>query len=92
MLSFPFTVTSALVLKKELFKIRIESYGSDFQEARLEVARVAAPVFGADKKLEGVIDVAGPFFRMNRKTKLRYAAAVKKYAESISKELGYEKY
>ena len=88
----PFTITSATALKKELLRIRSGGYGSDFQEARLEVSRVAAPIFGTDKKLEGMVDVAGPFFRMNRKTKSKYAAAVKKCAGNISKELGYEKY
>lgn len=87
----PYTITNLEELKEELIEIKNKKIAFDFQEARLEVSRIASPLFNHNSEIAGVIDIAGPYFRINQKDKDKLGSIVKEFANKISKELGYKK-
>ncbi len=82
-----FTVTDFDALEKELRKIRAQGYAIDNQEMRLEVFRVAAPVFDGSGRIVGCLGVAGPSFRLDRDKAKSMARDVKTVAGELTREV-----
>jgi DNA-binding IclR family transcriptional regulator len=82
-----FTVTDLEALKQELKKIRARGYAVDYQEMRLGVFRVAAPVYDHRGKIVGCLGVAGPSFRTDEDKTKDMGRHVKAVAKELSKEV-----
>ncbi len=76
-------------LKKELKKISQLGYAEDDEENELGVRCIGAPVFNYRGEVEGAISISGPTLRVTKEKVEEYGKKVKKYADLISKELGY---
>jgi len=85
------TITDLGELKSELELIRHNGYAEDNEENELGVRCVGAPVFNHDGVVEGAISVSGPTIRVTRDKVEELGGLVKKYADLISRELGYNK-
>src|SRR5699024_8618571 len=85
------TITDLEELKSELELIRHNGYAEDNEENELGVRCVGAPVFNHDGVVEGAISVSGPTIRVTRDKVEELGGLVKKYADLISRELGYNK-
>ncbi len=83
------TITNLSLLKKHLTIIRQKGVAFDDQEMREGVRRIAAPVFDFQGKITGLIDLAGPVFRMNLKKINNLQKLVKGTALNISRDLGF---
>lgn len=77
--------------KEELKKIREKGYAVDEEENEIGVRCIGAPVFNRNGEIEGAISISGPENRVKKENIEEYANEVKKYADLISKELGYRK-
>lgn len=77
--------------KEELKKIKENGYAVDEEENELGVRCIGAPVFNLNGEIEGAISISGPANRVIKDKVEDYAKEVKKYADLISKELGYRK-
>lgn len=86
----PYTITNLEELKKELIEIKNKKIAFDFRETRLEVSRIASPLFNHNSEFVGVIDIAGTYFRINQKNKYKLGNIVKEFASKISMGLGYK--
>lgn len=84
-----YTITDLEEFKKELKEIKEKRYAIDNEENELGVRCIGAPVFNHNGKVEGAISISGPTIRVTRERIEEFAVEVKKYADLISKELGY---
>lgn len=84
-----YTITKLEDLKKELDEIRNNGYAIDNEENELGVRCIGAPVFNYTGKVEGAISISGPTIRVTKDKIDVFASEVKKYANMISKDLGY---
>lgn len=78
-------------IKNDLKQIRSQGYVITSGEATEGTFGLAAPIFSYDNSVIGGISVAGPDIRFKSDNIEKYIFYVKKYAELISKELGYRK-
>ncbi|MCX7916540.1 MAG: IclR family transcriptional regulator [bacterium] len=85
------TITEKEKLKKEIEKIRKRGWAYDIGEARIDVTRIACPIFNYDGKLIGIIGIAGPSYRLNRKKIKNFGEMLKNMCNEISKKIGYKK-
>lgn len=85
----PNTITDFDVLKKELEIIRKTGYSVDDEENEIGVRCIGAPVFNRFGKVEGGISISGPSIRITKDKVEEVAREVTKYANMISRELGY---
>lgn len=76
-------------IRQDLDQIRAQGYSVTTGEATDGTTGVAAPIFSYENTVIGSLNVAGPELRFNRDNLQKYAFYVKKYADLISKELGY---
>ncbi|HLR34428.1 MAG TPA: IclR family transcriptional regulator C-terminal domain-containing protein, partial [Tissierellales bacterium] len=83
------TITDFEELKKELDIVRKQGYAEDDEENELEVRCIGAPVFNHKGEVEGAISISGPTIRVTKDRVEKIGKEVKKYADKISKELGY---
>lgn len=83
------TITELEALKKELKEIKEKGYAVDNEENELGVRCIGAPVFNHNGCVEGAISISGPTIRVTKDKIEEFAEEVKKYADLISKELGY---
>ncbi len=83
------TITDFQLFKEELEKVKKQGYAEDDEENEIGVRCVGAPVFNFHGEVEGAISISGPTIRVTKDKMEKSAKAVKKYAELISKELGY---
>lgn len=74
--------------KKEMLKIKKDGVFVDTGEMRPEVFRMASPILDHKGELVGVVDIAGPSFRLKEKN--NFKSSVIKCALDISKKLGYQ--
>ena len=88
----PYTITNPEKLRKELKNVRLEKTAYDFQERRLEVSRIAAPVFEHNGKFTSVVAVAGPYYRINNENKNKLRTLVRLTAKKVSSQLGFNNY
>ncbi|MBC8590167.1 IclR family transcriptional regulator [Wansuia hejianensis] len=84
------TITDYKMFEKELQTIREKGYAIDDEENEIGVRCIGAPVFNHNKEVEGAISISGPAIRVTKDKVEKIAEMVKKYADLISKELGYK--
>lgn len=80
----PHTIDTPEDLEKNLREIRSEGTSYDHEESHLGVSCVAAPVFGADKRIRAGLSVTGQTSRMDLN---RLGVAVRTAAFAISRQL-----
>ncbi len=84
----PRTITDPAVLEAELERVRARGCAEAFEEREPELNAIAAPVFGADGALAGVIALQGPVSRFGRAPARRALPRLIGTAEAISRGLG----
>lgn len=84
------TITSIPDLKKQIEKTKKRGWAFDDQEARIGVRRVSAPIFNHERKLMGIIGIAGPSFRITLKKINICGKLIKEAGEKISREFGFK--
>lgn len=80
----PYTIDTREDLERNLRKIRSEGTSYDHEESHLGISCVAAPVFGADKRIRAALSVTGQTDRMDLTT---LGVAVRTAAFAISRQL-----
>ena len=80
----PHTLTTPEDLERNLQDIRSEGTSYDHEESHLGISCVAAPVFGADKRIRAGLSVTGQTTRMDLH---RLGVAVRTAAFAISRQL-----
>lgn len=83
------TITNLEELKEELIKVKKQGYAEDDEENELGVRCIGSPVFNHKGKVEGAISISGPTIRVTKERVEEIGEIVKKYADKISKKLGY---
>lgn len=83
------TITNYEKFEKELEKVRQQGYAEDNEENELGIRCIGAPVFNNKGEVEGAISISVPILRVTEDKLQESYEAVKKYADIISKELGY---
>lgn len=86
------TITDLTRLKQELERVRQKGYAEDDEENELGVRCIGAPVFNYSGKVEGAISISGPTIRVTKDKVEEYGREVKKFADLISRELGYKSF
>lgn len=76
-------------IERELVKIREQGYAITAGEATEGTTGIGAPIFSYENTVIGSINCAGPSIRFTAENIDKYSYYVKKYADLISKELGY---
>ncbi|MFB9329832.1 IclR family transcriptional regulator [Paenibacillus aurantiacus] len=76
-------------VEKDLERIRRLGYAVSTGEATEGTTGIAAPIFSYDNTVVGSLNCAGPSMRFTPELLERHSYHVRKYAEKISKELGY---
>jgi DNA-binding IclR family transcriptional regulator len=74
---------------KELEKIRKDGYAVSYNEHEEGLASVAAPIFNAQHRLEAALFISGPITRINRHNVNEIIKETVKFANAISKKIGY---
>ena len=87
----PKTITNKDRLKREIEKIREIGWAYDDGEARIDVRRIAAPIFNYEGKLIGIIGIAGPSYRINDRKIKEFGKFLKEICDEISEKVGYKK-
>ncbi|MCM8777510.1 MAG: IclR family transcriptional regulator [Candidatus Omnitrophica bacterium] len=87
-------ITSKTIVDKKAFgeeieKIKKSGWAYDIGEARIDVIRIAAPVFNYEGKLTGIISIAGPYYRIKKEKIKEFGEFLKRICEEISEKLGY---
>lgn len=83
------TITDFSEFLLELKNIRENGYAEDDEENEIGVRCIGAPIFNHSGKVEGAISISGPAIRVTKDRVETIAEEVKKYANLISKDLGY---
>jgi len=86
-----YTITTPTGFLAELEKVRRNGYAMDDEENTLGVRCVAAPVFGADGRVQASVGVSGIVTQVMHNDVPRVAADVMQTANRISRSLGYGK-
>jgi IclR family transcriptional regulator, acetate operon repressor len=84
----PLTVTSARALRDELAEIRARGYAVSLGERQSGAGSVAAPVFGYEGGVVGVISVCGPVERFEAEVD-RCAKDLLEVTREVSRRLGH---
>lgn len=85
----PLTIIDPDKLRQECKKIKKQGFATNKGEFRAGVTGVAAPIFNASGMPVAAISSATPVSRMNKQRWIDHADAVLKYANIISRELGF---
>ena len=92
--SLPSVTKKTIINKKRLLEqlkeIRCSGCAWDDEEARVGVRRFAAPILSHDKKLAGILTIAGPAYRLKLSQKKKFTSLLKRAAFAVSQDLGYE--
>ena len=86
-----FTLTTPTGFMAEMEKVRRQGYAVDDEENSLGVRCIAAPVFGADGRVQASVGVSGITTQVSVNDVPRVAADVVQTAARISRNLGYVK-
>lgn len=86
----PRTLTQPPKFKKELARTRLRGFALDDEEAVMGARCIAAPIFDASGKVIAGLSVSGPLTRISEEKVAPFAAMVKKAAQSVSRQLGYQ--
>lgn len=84
----PRTVTLADAIRQQLVEVRRNGFAWDDEEHLEGVRCVAAPVFGIERRVVGVVSLAAPTVRTAWERLWRLGADVRSAAEEISEGLG----
>ena len=82
------TITDPDRLAAELERVRKRGYAEAFEERERELNAIAAPVWGSDGSLAGIIALHGPTPRFGRAAARRAVPVVLAHADTVSRELG----
>lgn len=82
------TITDPSALAAELALIRRRGYAEAFGERELDLNAIAAPVFGSDGALAGVVALQGPTRRFGRAAARRALPLLLAATASVSADLG----
>jgi IclR family acetate operon transcriptional repressor len=77
-------------LRERLRKVRMEGWAASDGERSRGVAAIAAPVFGAEGKVEGALLLSAPSVRLPTKQRRKFALLVREAASGASRDLGYD--
>lgn len=86
----PATITSGTRLREELRKVRRTGIALDEQEFSHGIRCLAAPVFNFSGGVVAALGMFGPVWRLSSRRATARAATVKRCAESLSRQLGYQ--
>lgn len=84
----PHTITQRTVLERQLTRIREDRLAYDIGECREEVMRLAAPIFNHQQVLTGVIGIAGPRYRIDRRKREEFGHYVRQAGQMVSSLIG----
>jgi DNA-binding IclR family transcriptional regulator len=82
------TITDPAVLDAELAQVRARGWAEAYEEREPELNAIAAPVFGSDDTLAGVVALQGPVPRFGRAPARKALPRLLERAEAISRSLG----
>jgi IclR family acetate operon transcriptional repressor len=85
------TIVNKKKVAKEIEKIKKSGWAYDNGEARLDVVRIAAPIFNFEGKLTGIIGIAGPSYRIKKEKIKKFGEFLKKICKEVSKKSGYQR-
>jgi IclR family KDG regulon transcriptional repressor len=85
----PNTITDPLVLREQLTKIAVEGIAYDFEEQRLGLCGISAPVREQSGATRAALTVVAPRERLDADEVSRYGKAVKVAADQLSVRLGF---
>ncbi len=85
----PNTIVDYDMFRIELEKVRANGYALDNEENEDGVRCIGAPIFDRNKQIAGAISISGPIFRVSEEKLDIISSEVIKYANLISRELGY---
>jgi IclR family transcriptional regulator, KDG regulon repressor len=85
----PKTITTPVLLRRELATIRERGYAIDDEEIEKGLRCIGAPVRDHSGRVVASLSVAGPAFRLTRARTSSVARLVAKAADALSAELGY---
>ena len=83
----PQTITNRGILKAQLKEIRNRGYSFSDQEVDREVRAVAAPILNSRGELIAGLTVAGPAYRIHKKTVQSLGHLVRRYAARIAQQI-----
>ena len=69
-------------------RIRETMYAASYGERDAEIAALACPVFGHDKRLIGALSVSGPRYRIEALGEAKIVPALYKHAQSLTRTFG----
>lgn len=84
-----FTITTPTGFMAEMEKVRSRGYAVDDEENTLGVRCIAAPIFGADGRVQASVGVSGITTQVSVNDVPRVAGEVMQTASRISRNLGY---
>jgi IclR family acetate operon transcriptional repressor len=84
----PRTITDPVMLARELERIRERGDADAYEERELDLNAIAAPVFGADGALAGIIALQGPVSRFGRAAARQCLPLLNEHAAAVSQRLG----
>jgi DNA-binding IclR family transcriptional regulator len=82
------TITDPARLADELDRVRRRGFAEAFEERERELNAIAAPVWGSDGNLAGIIALHGPTPRFGRVAARRAVPLLLTHAEAVSRKLG----
>ncbi len=85
----PFSITDPQRLAAEIRAVAAQGVAYDLQEHTVGVCAVAAPIWGPPGRIRASLAVVAPADRFGPSEAASFAAAVRKSAAAISRELGY---
>jgi DNA-binding IclR family transcriptional regulator len=85
----PRTITDPAALAPELDRIRRAGWADAYEEREPELNAIAAPVWGSDRELAGIVALQGPIPRFGRAAARRALPSLLACAEAVSRDLGY---
>jgi DNA-binding IclR family transcriptional regulator len=85
----PKTITSAARVREELRKVRRTGIATDDEEFSQGIRCVAAPVFNFSNAVAAALGMFGPAWRVSPQRLSAHALTVARFAERLSRELGY---
>jgi IclR family acetate operon transcriptional repressor len=85
------TITDPAALDAELERVRRRGYADAYEEREPGLNAIAAPVFGSDDALAGIVALQGPLPRFGREPARRALPALVARADAISRALGARK-
>jgi DNA-binding IclR family transcriptional regulator len=85
----PRTITEPRILEKQLRRVVEDGYAFTLEELELGLNAVAAPVRGADGRVQAAVSVAGPAYRVTPQRLNELGEMTRAAGEAISRRMGY---